>query len=141
MKVGFYKLRELCYLVEKVDKEKIAELLSKLPYLSVKQIKRIKNQILYPERSFKNEDKDFEVSEEDIRELERMHEEENDSSGQSEKHEKFYYLYYPQEHEAETVEKALNIAKELTGNDYDSAVFLYICEKFIYFYEKGLLEA
>ncbi|GAQ95145.1 hypothetical protein TAGGR_229 [Thermodesulfovibrio aggregans] len=141
MKVGFYKLRELCYLVEKVNEEKIAELLSKLPYLSVKQIKRIKNEILNPERSVKNEDSRFEVSEGDIRELERMHEEENDSSGQNVKHEKFYYLSYPHENEAETVEKALNIARELTGNDYDSALFLYICEKFIYFYEKGLLGA
>ncbi|MCM8807980.1 MAG: hypothetical protein NC926_08610 [Candidatus Omnitrophica bacterium] len=144
MKIGFYKLREISYIVKKVDEEKIAELLSKLPYLSVKEIKRIKNEILYPERSVKNEDREFEVSEEDIRELERMHEEEEEkyNSIQNEQHEKFYYLYCTNENEAETVEKALNIAKKLTGKDYDSTfLFLYICEKFIYFYEKELIRA
>lgn len=59
MRVGFYKFRELVTLMDYITYDEMLDFISKLSFISVRELRRIKNEILGPKKkNYKNNEKE-----------------------------------------------------------------------------------
>lgn len=139
MESGFYKLRELVKFRDIVTRDEMFDLIAKLPYMSVRDLKKKRKAILKIEEDYNNTNYQYEyLSDSDIMEMTGQNIEVSNDSMEKKEDIKIY-MFFPYKEEIDVVERALKIAEDLCEQKFHTAAFVFMCRKFVEFYERGLV--
>lgn len=153
LEVGYSKFRELLKFMDKVTNDQMLDLITKLPFMSVRELRRKKNELLGTEKISNKDNYEYtkeSISDEDVEKLtggnyiEKMKGEdatcEDTSWGVEYAPNMKFYSFDAFGNEISIVEKALNISKKLSEIQQNkSAYFVFVFQKFVELYEKGLI--